>query len=337
MDEIPQDQNTQAPSNQPSIEAPKTRGPVRKMLDTSSWFVLFTFLPVTVLILLSQNAIPGDIFYPIKRSMENVVLAAASVSPTTRVAFRTDLTGRRFDEAEKLLLARSDTTGLSDFIAELQTTQQEVAVLSSTEEKNVSTEKLIKKIDEYQAKLVQVQAQTQTQNNAVTPSLPTNTPIPSSAPIPTITLLPTTQLETTPTPVINITAVSVKNPTAAPSIKPSPTKAPTNTPSPTPTPITHQITPTAPTRISPSPMPSIKPSINPTTIPSPTKVQIQPSPTTVPTPSGDKVSDAIGDTRRQLDEIRRHLEEERKKKGKAEERERQSKETKPENLDKKKN
>lgn len=282
-------QTPQAPENsqeldQPSIDEPlkKSASPIRKMFDASSWFVFFAFLPITVLVLLSQNTIPGDLFYPIKRGMENVVLAAATVSPATRVAFRTDLTGRRFDEAEKLLLARADTTGLSDFVKEVQTAQQEVSTLSNQESKKESTEKLIKKIDEYQNKLSLIQAKRQ--NKQVAPPLPTNTPIPTPS-----------QLEVTPTP----TPASIIQ-------KVTPAS-------------TQQIISPKPTGIERSLTRSTEPSlVVPTIEVSPTQVQIPPSTTSVPSVSGDKVGEAIDDTQERLDKIKDKLKERPEEKVKKE-------------------
>lgn len=134
---------------------------MKKFLDAFAWLALFILAPFTLLILLSQNTVPGDLFYPVKRGLEGVVLTAASASPATRVAFRTDLTERRFKEAEKLLLAKADTTALDSFILEVQSTQEEVDALSSILQKSQATEKLIAKIDDYQVKLTQLQAQTQ--------------------------------------------------------------------------------------------------------------------------------------------------------------------------------
>lgn len=134
---------------------------MRKFFNLTSWILLFLFAPFTLLILLSQNTVPGDLFYPVKRGLESVVLAAASASPATRVAFKTDLTERRFKEAEKLLLAKADATALDSFILEVQSTQEEVDALSNVLENQQSSEKLIAKIDDYQVKLTQLQAQTQ--------------------------------------------------------------------------------------------------------------------------------------------------------------------------------
>lgn len=134
---------------------------MRSFFNFTSWVLLFLFAPLTLLILLSQNTVPGDLFYPVKRGLEGIVLAAASASPATRVAFRTDLTERRFKEAEKLLLAKADTSALNSFITEVQSTQAEIDALSNLLEKEKTTEKLIAKIDDYQVKLTQLQAQTQ--------------------------------------------------------------------------------------------------------------------------------------------------------------------------------
>ena len=231
MDEVAQVAEAVQQFDRPPIgDSPKEPSAMRKIFNASSWFVFFAFLPITVLILLSQNTIPGDFFYPIKRGMENVVLAAATVSPATRVAFRTDLTERRFDEAEKLLLARSDTTGLSDFVQEVQTAQQEVSTLSNLASKKELTEKLIEKIDEYQNKLAQVKTRTEA-----------NTPIPSPS-----------QLEPTESKTSVIQKVT---PTSSQQII-----------SPKPTSITTSIVPTAqliPTQTQPTEV-QIEPTIEPT-------------------------------------------------------------------------
>lgn len=121
--------------------------------------MLFLFAPFTILILLSQNSIPGDVFYPVKRGLENMILVAASVSPTTRVAFRTDLTGRRFSEAQQLLATRADTAAFSDFISEVNSTQQDLSKLSNSQDKIKNADKLIAAIDQYQIQLSQAQNQ----------------------------------------------------------------------------------------------------------------------------------------------------------------------------------
>lgn len=105
--------------------------------------------------------------------MENIILAGASFSPATKVAFRTDLTERRFKEAEKLLLFQGQTAALTDFVGEVQITQEELFKLSSFEDKKELSEKLIAKIDEYEVKLAQVQTRVE---QAPAAAEPTQTP-----------------------------------------------------------------------------------------------------------------------------------------------------------------
>lgn len=146
---LPQDVNL------PEEEAPKSVA--RKILNYTSWTILILFAPITILIFMSQNSLPGDFFYPLKRGLEGIVLAASSVSPATKVAFKTDLTNTRYKEAEALLLAKSDTNGLSDFVTEVQTTQNDLLRLADLEDRERLSQELITKIDEYEQKLTQVQ------------------------------------------------------------------------------------------------------------------------------------------------------------------------------------
>lgn len=172
-------------------------------------------------------------FYPVKRSLENVVLVAASVSPATRAAFRTDLTETRFKEAQGLIVSKSSASGLSTFIDEVQGTQLEVASLKNDTERGKAEEKLINKLEEYQAGLSILEAKTEqaiityqfqevptvTPTSAPIPPTPIVTPNPtpqvinaepppkpSSTPIPTLAIAPTTtiNLQTAPQEAVQI-------------------------------------------------------------------------------------------------------------------------------------
>lgn len=314
MDEIPQVQNAQnaqaennkpvaqSPVDQPPIEErPKGTGVIRKIFNASSWFVFFAFLPVTVLILLSQNSVPGDLFYPIKRSMENVVLAAATVSPGTRAAFRTDLTTRRFDEAEKLLLGSSDINGLKEFITEIQAAQGEVSAISNPVKKQELQKKIQTSIIEYEKRLDLVKTQLVTREQAtqlvfvstVTPTkmvenrqqdsplpIPTNTPVPVPTSIAGQLQIPTN----TPVPL----------PTSTPK-PPNPSRSPTTTP-------TRQDTILTPTPIPPTNMPTQTPTS--TSIQTPT---LTPLPSFTPTPTPAPEQTGWGGTIGNVDRVQEYL------------------------------
>lgn len=186
---------------------------IGRVFGVSIWIILFLFAPPTVLVLLSQNSLPGDLIYPVKRGMESAILAIASVSPATKTAFRTDLTTTRFKEAQTLLLNRSDTTGLTSFIAEIKTTQQELVSLSDENKKKELTEKLLTKIDGYQNTLTQTESQIHT----TSPTFILSTPTPTLTPTPT----PTSTLLAQPT--VSPPVVSSEKPTPTVFITPTPT------------------------------------------------------------------------------------------------------------------
>src|SRR5581483_10320950 len=138
--------------------------PVRKFINLTTWILLGLFAPITVLILLSQNSLPGDLFYPVKTGFEGIILAAASVSPATKAAFRTDLADRRFNETQELLISRADITSLPEFVNEVQTTQDEIAKLTDVSQKAVLQKQLDQKIDGYEQQLRQTEVTIAAQN-----------------------------------------------------------------------------------------------------------------------------------------------------------------------------
>ncbi len=146
----------------PAPKVLKTR--FRKILDTSLWVILAVFAPITVLILLSQNSLPGDFFYPVKRGMEGAILAGASLNPTTKALFSSNLADTRFTEANKLLLTRADTGSLTDFVDEVASTQQQINALTDLTQKAQMQQQLDTKINQYQTELRQTQVQLTGQN-----------------------------------------------------------------------------------------------------------------------------------------------------------------------------
>lgn len=219
------------PTLSPVQQPPQKQKSFRKFLNLGTWIFLFALLPITILIFLSQDSIPGDFFYPVKRGMENAILVAASVNPATRAAFRTDLTETRFKEAQSLVISKSNASGLTTFIDEVQDTQLEVASLKSDIERGKAEEKLLAKIDQYQNGLSTLQAKTEENIIAYNPQgnvSPTLTPVP-----PTVTSnqiqppqnLPSSTLTLTPTP---ITAkILISTPTPIPTSTPTLTLVPT--------------------------------------------------------------------------------------------------------------
>jgi len=130
-----------------------------RIFNSALWIVFVVLTPLTFTGILSQNAIPGDILYPVKKSFENVALTAFAFFPETKANYTIQITENRYDEAQKLILAKSDSQGLDALIAQVQSATQTVNVLKNEEQKQVLQEKLIASIDTYQQKLIQVQEQ----------------------------------------------------------------------------------------------------------------------------------------------------------------------------------
>lgn len=270
-------------SQTPIVEPQKSN--LKKFLDRISWIIFFTLLPFAVLIFLSQDSIPGDFFYPVKRGLESVILAAASVNPATRAAFRTDLTERRFEEAQSLVISESNTSGLSTFIDDVQGTQLEVANLKDETQRIKAEEKLITKLGEYQAGLSAMEAKTEQNIIAYQAQeiVLTSTPIPPTA-VPdespsTLTPSPT------PTPKVSYSTAKV-SPTLTPSSTPIPTTTSIQIPSPTVAPTTaiSQVIPTS----------------------------VRTSTRSIQVLEQKKISETIKETREQLKKIKKELEEKKK-------------------------
>lgn len=340
----PTQETVQAPvSNKQSFKNPNVnKTSIRKFFNLFSWVFLFFFLPITVLIFLSQDSLPGDVFYPVKRGMENVILAAASVHPATRASFRTDLTEARFKEAQNLVVSKSNATALSTFIDEVESAQNDVAKLTNDEERSKAEEKLITKINEYQNGLSTLQAKTEQNIIAYNPKTPTsnqesqaiqNEQSPTPQPTSPSQGGPSRQSFLSPT----ATAMSSQTPQVFSQIKTSPAikSTPTPTPTPIPKPSVHILS-------SPSPVETLV--LTPTPTPTPiSTVTIVPTITlttpTAPVESPEvleqkKIVHTIKETKVTLAKIKKELEE--KKEEKRDEKEPKDEKSEAEKPDKQK-
>lgn len=222
--------------------------------------MLILLLP-TGLVLASQDSLPGDRTYPIKRSLENIIISLVSVHPSTRALFTTNFSQRRFKEAVAMIKRNDDsaaTISLVEMISQTREAAAEINKISDPVVKKQLSEKLSKQISEYKQQLVSIQ---QTQQNqypsgsstpGVQPSLSPPQPdnhlpslLPSRVPTgnlysptptrPALTSTPTVSRPTSPSP------VGVRpSPAPIPSSRPTPTifvPSPTINRQPTPTPV----------------------------------------------------------------------------------------------------
>lgn len=197
-------------------------------------FVLF---PPATLALISNNAVPGDVTYPIKRGLEDVIFAAASVNPTTKAWFASARSDRRFKEVT-ILLSKGEKVEqtLEDLVTQTEIAAAQLNEVSNPQKKQEIINNLSAKIDNYNQVLKE-------SNADILPEVPTQTPFP--APTATPASVASSAVSSTPRSI----PTPKPNPTKSPSVipypvetskpfvsSPAPTSQPTDEPLPTPSP-----------------------------------------------------------------------------------------------------
>ena len=161
------------------------------------------------LILISWNALPGDGLYGIKTGLEDVALAITIRTPIAS-AFSISFTGRRFDEANRLLSKKGSTVGYTLLVAEARETQTIIVDQRDTQK----AQELIANIEEYQARIEEKKLAIAAQPTAILPPQQQTT-----VTLPTATTTPTTQVHT-PTPAPG--TIEINTPIPSPTPAPSP-------------------------------------------------------------------------------------------------------------------
>lgn len=163
--------------------------------------LIFSILlfPPAVLAFISQDTVPGDRLYPVKRSLESGIVFIASLNPTTKAWFSTTRSKRRFEESSKLI-AKGDTNfasaSLKELVSQTSLAVTEVNSIKDVNSRSALAQNLLKAIDEYDQGLEEAKRQ-----------IKKNEP-PEASPEPTLSPTPTTR------------------PTATPRVTPTPTPAP---------------------------------------------------------------------------------------------------------------
>ncbi len=207
-----------------------------KILSIISLIAVVVLFPPAVLAFISNNAVPGDSTYPIKRGLENGILAVASVNPVTKAWFSVQQSDRRFQETTTLIAqGNSYSKSLDDLVAQTEVAAKEVDQVSSPQQKQQLIAQLSQSIEKYDTGLAKVE-QTQEASPAKeshttpTPGSVQETNVPTAAP--TVTVVPSQH----PT--------SIPHPSVATAVSPTRIPSPTSLPSPTITPRPVQPVPT---------------------------------------------------------------------------------------------
>ncbi len=202
-----------------------------KILTILTLSIALVLFPPAVLALVSNNAVPGDGTYPIKRKLEEVIVLIASVTPQSRAWFSVERSNRRFLEAAVLLNKNEQaSTTLTELVDQTSVAAQEVTKISDPVRKQELINQLSQSITTYNEGLsaaaglpaptpLAFQAQPTPAQQGQAPLTPKPSPVlptikPTSTPIPT------------PTPTIAPTPIPTITPTLQPSSTPQPTPHP---------------------------------------------------------------------------------------------------------------
>ncbi len=182
-----------------------------RIITVLTLLIALVLFPPATLALISNNAVPGDTTYPIKRFLEDRIYDVVSLNPVSKAWFAAARSDRRFQEVKVLVnLGKQAKVTLRELVSQAETTVDEISKVEDVTRKNQLLDQYQETIEEYKEGLKELKQQA-----ISTPPLPTATPIPTPTPI------------TKPLP----------TPTSAPGIStPTPTKGLTPTPSPTPAP-----------------------------------------------------------------------------------------------------
>lgn len=174
-----------------------------KLLGIVSLILALALFPPAALALVSNNAIPGDATYPLKRILEEGILKIASLNPTTKAWFSIERTNRRFREATTLLTRGTKAKEtLDELVMQTEGVAKEIAKIEDPLKRVELIEKLSQEIQKYDAGLEKVKQEIVqvSEGQQISKPLPTSAGI-SPSPIPSVpTPAPSPMPQATPSP-----------------------------------------------------------------------------------------------------------------------------------------
>lgn len=195
--------------------------------------LMILLAPPSVLALISNNAVPGEPAYPIKRVLEAGILVITSVHPSLKAAFTVERSNRRFLEAKSLIdtgKSENVTESLGELVTHTKDAAKEITKVSGGTSKKQLVKKLTEQVKTYDKELEKAQKKIISKASYETPSQ--------------ITIPAPTQAESiqpgvyqTPTSITTAPADTTVKPAVSPAPSPTPVKSPTPAPAKTAEPI----------------------------------------------------------------------------------------------------
>lgn len=165
-----------------------------RLLSIATLILVIVLSPPAVLAVVSNNAVPGDATYPIKRGMEDAIYAVASLNPVTKAWFAKARSDRRFKEITVLLTqGKKASQTLDELVKQTQTAADQIDKVSDSTQKAKLISQLSDSISKYNEGLAQT-----SKTKPVTAPLVNTTPVPTLAPRSTPLVFPSPYPTTDP-------------------------------------------------------------------------------------------------------------------------------------------
>ncbi len=178
-----------------------------KLLSTISIILVLVLFPPATLAVISNNAVPGEVTYPIKRFLEDGIYAIASLNSVSKAWFAQARSDRRFKEFSTLIAqGKSTEKTINELVSQTEVAANQLEGITDPVEKEKFAKQLVESIQKYDQGLAQV-----------------------------------TQVETKPAPVISTPQPSIEPTKSVPAPTPTLAPKPTNTPIPSPTPTSQPV------------------------------------------------------------------------------------------------
>lgn len=118
----------------------------RKFFDNATWVVFFGSIIFSLLTVVAQNTLPGDLLYGFKLGYEKAMLASSRFI-NKGIDLQIEYVGRRFNETTKVLASKEGKESLSRLNTEVESTAYSITMMEDPEEKQQAAEKYITQLN----------------------------------------------------------------------------------------------------------------------------------------------------------------------------------------------
>lgn len=161
-----------------------------RLLGIITLVLALVLFPPAALAVVSNNAVPGDSTYPIKRGLENVIYAAASLNPNLKALFAKARSDRRFQEITVLLTqGKAANKTLNELVEQTRNAANQIDQVSDSSQKQKLLRQLSDSITKYDQGLLQISQKKEEPPSSAQP-VPTPSPVLKQTPLPSVSPTP---------------------------------------------------------------------------------------------------------------------------------------------------